>query len=116
MADLHAFVDALSDWFASRESAAGCLMVNSMIEFGGSQERIVDEACRYTERFRIAATAAMRRAVERGEVEAGNLDARVDLMVGMVLALNVAARSGVPGLPGRLVEALRVQVASWETG
>ena len=111
--DIHAFVEALATWFSSPASAPGCLMVNSMVEFGGSREEIVQEACRYTDRFRAAASAALRRAVRRGELREGAVEPRVDLLLGMILALNVAARSGVPGLTGELVTALRVQIREW---
>lgn len=113
MEDIHAFVDALATWFASPASAPGCLMVNSIVEFGGSREEIVREACRYTDRFRVAASAALTRAFERGELPEGGVEPKADLLLGTILALNVAARSGVPGLTEQLVNAMRVQVRDW---
>jgi TetR/AcrR family transcriptional regulator, transcriptional repressor for nem operon len=113
MEDIHAFIEAVAAWFSSPASNAGCLMVNSMVEFGGSKEEIVREACHYTDRFRAAASSALTRAIRRGELPEGEVEPRVDLLLGMILALNVAARSGVPGLTGQLVDALRVQVREW---
>jgi len=115
MEDIHAFVEAVAAWFSSPASYAGCLMVNSMVEFGGGREEIVQEACHYTDRFRTAASEALVRAIRRGELPEGEVEPRVDLLLGMVLALNVAARSGVPELTGQLVNALRVQVRRWES-
>lgn len=111
--DILTFVEALERWFSSAVSEAGCLMVNSMVEFGGTHEKVVGEACHYTDRFRGAAAAALARAVQRGEFPDCDLQAKADLLLGMILALNVAARSGVPGLAMELVNAMRVQVQAW---
>jgi len=116
MDDIRRFVEALSQWFSSPASAAGCLMINSMVEFGGTHDQIVGEACRYTDRFRIAAQGAFERARALGELSTKDIEPKVDLLLGMVLALNVAARSGVPGLTEQLVKAVRAQVRSWSAG
>lgn len=113
MDDIVSFVEALAEWFTSPAASAGCLMVNSMVEFRGTDGGIVQEACRYTERFRAAASAAFGRAVARGELPEGDATPKVDLLLGMILGLNVAAGSGVTGLATQLIQAMRVQVVSW---
>lgn len=114
IADLHAFVDRLTVWFSAPEAGAGCLMVNSMVEFGGANGRVVEEACRYVDRFRKAATAAFDRAAQSGEIPRASVESRVNLLIGMVLGIHVASRSDVPGLAPQLVETLRAEVASWD--
>lgn len=93
----------------------GCLVVNSMIEFGRSEPELVKRADRYRERVR----GAFRSALERDEAEgglAGNVESLADLAYVMLMGLYVTVKGGAPleeinrlcGIAIEVVESWRV--------
>ncbi len=115
-ADLHAFIDAVARQLDDPVAPAGCLMVNSMTEFGGADREVVRAAGGYLARFRRAITAALERAVARGEIAGQGTEAKANLLLGIVLAVNVTARAGVGrGEIAALVDAAHAQLRAWSS-
>jgi TetR/AcrR family transcriptional repressor of nem operon len=89
--DVHAFFDQLKVEFA--RGVPGCLMVNSMVEFGVADASVTQRGADYLERLRGAFMAALARAASldelRGEV---SVNEAADLFVLVTLGLNLAAR------------------------
>ena len=113
LADIDLFLDRLG---AQLEPGfiAGCLLTNSLAEFGGRDAVVVQDGRAYLSRAHHAISAALVRAAEHGEVSSHLNAGRADLLVGLVLGINVMARSGVgPEEFGRLIAAAHAEVASW---
>ena len=107
------FFSQLGHW-VTHEGQRGCTLVNLMAEDGGETDEIRERTRRYRNRVRRAIRSALRRAVKRGETGAEAIDMRVESLMGMVLALNVAARGGAASSEmSRLIGGARYQVESW---
>ena len=75
------------------QAAMGCLVVNSMIEFGSSDPEVAARADRYRERVRSAfRSALLREAEERGLK--GDLESLTDLAFMMLMGLYVSVKGG----------------------
>lgn len=113
--DVVTFLRRLDRQVRSREPAPGCLLVNSMAEFGGRDAEVHRLQGRYLRELREAVAAALDRAAARGEIGA-DVGWRADLVVEAVLGISLAARGGAP-VAGvrRLVAALRTQVEQWRS-
>ncbi len=101
------FFDDLADW-VTHDGHRGCMIINLMAEDAGADEEITDRTRAYRARVKQALGDALTRA---GVDQA---DARSDLLYGMVLGLNIAARGG--GFESeitRLVDSVRVIIDSW---
>ena len=72
----------------------GCLMVNSIVELGRTDEAIVELGGRYRSRIRHAFRTAYEVAVERGEIAPGNIDEQVELSTMMIMGCFVAIKGG----------------------
>ncbi len=94
--DLHAFFGRLAAQLKSRSWPAGCLMVNSMTEFGGGDADVVRRAGEYVRRVRRAIGAALERSAASGEIPGDGIQTRADLLLALVMGIMVAARSGLP--------------------
>jgi TetR/AcrR family transcriptional repressor of nem operon len=113
LADIDVFLDRLG---AQLEPGfiAGCLLTNSLAEFGGRDDGVVRDGRAYLLRARGAISAALRRAAARGEFSSRLVSEKADLLVGLVLGINVMARSGVgPEDFRRLIAAAHSEVAGW---
>ncbi len=73
----------------------GCLVVNSMIEFGRSESELVERADRYRERVRGAFRSALERDAAEGRL-AGNVESLADLAYVMLMGLYVTVKGGAP--------------------
>ena len=115
LADLGRFVDRLGSQLENAAVVAGCLLTNSLAEFGGRDRAIVRQGQAYLDRARLAIAAALRRAVDLGEIDGSATDARSELLLGLVLGINIVARSGV-GTTGlaSLVAAVHAEISSWQ--
>lgn len=114
LADLLAFFDSVARMFTSQKVATGCLMVNSMVEFGGTNDAVARHHAKHLERLRGAIAAALDRAVVLGEIPPEGVKAKRDLVLSLVLGVTVAARAGL----GRseivaMVESVRTQIRAW---
>ncbi len=116
LADLRAFVDAIARQLADRSAPPGCLMVNSMSEFGDTDPRVSREAARYTRRFRRAIEAALERAIGRSELADPDVREKTGLLLGLLLALNLAARAGLQSETRAFLETAYAQIDSWARG
>lgn len=114
LADLTAFLDAVAEQFASQPDVSGCLLVNSMMEFGGEDYSVAEHSAGHLARLRGALIATLERAVALGELPRGNLAVKADLVLGLLLGISVAARAGLAKTEiGALVEAARTQIREW---
>ena len=91
----------------------GCLMVNSMVEFGSEDSGVVERGERYRTRIRQAFQSALEQAVADGEIE-GPITERVDLATMLVLGMFVSIKSGADADEiDRLSQIAIDQVESW---
>ena len=113
LAAIDRFLADLTDWHLA-EGGRGCLVGRLMCEGAQAEPRIAQRVAEYRVVLRRAIDAALERAVEAGEIRAGGLVERRNLMIAVVLALNLAMQAGYePDAARALVRAGREQVASW---
>ncbi len=104
---VHVFFDSLAHW-VTHEGHRGCMIINLMAEDAGSNAEITMRTRAYRKRMRNALGTTLQRAA------IADHDAKADILYGMVLGLNIAARGG--GLTTeveRLVESAHMLVDSW---
>ncbi len=75
------------------QAEMGCLVVNSMIEFGQSDPEVVVRADRYRDRVRGAFRSALTREAEDGGLN-GNVEVLTDLAFMMLMGLYVSVKGG----------------------
>jgi len=112
---IETFFVSLGHW-VTHKGRRGCMLINMMAEDGAATDAITKRSRVYRSRVRAALKESIARAARLGETNDDQLDQRADLLVGMVLGLNIAARGGAsqPEL-GRLLKAVRTQVRGWHT-
>ena len=101
------FFDALADW-VTHDGHRGCMIINLMAEDAGTDDEITDRTRAYRSRLK----QALQDALDRAGV--ADSEARSDVLYGLVLGLNIAARGG--GFESeitRLVDSARAVVGSW---
>ena len=114
LAGLEAFFVGLRSWLGTR-GRGGCMLINLMAEDGGGTPGITGRTRAYRARIRAAFVDALLRAEAAGEVKPGLATSRADLLVGIVLGLNIAARGGADRAEvQRLVDGALTQVRAWE--
>jgi TetR/AcrR family transcriptional repressor of nem operon len=114
LADLETFVDRLGSQLDDGAVVAGCLLTNSLAEFGGRDREVVRQGHAYLDRARRAIAVALARAADRGEISPDANAARTELLLGLVLGINIVARSGVgKGDLAALVAAVHREIATW---
>lgn len=107
------FFDGLAAWVTVPERR-GCLLINLMAEDGGATPALRARVEGYRRRVRAAFLGALERAAVSGGTGEGPLDARADLLVGLVMGLDVAARGGCSGDEvDALLESIRVLIDGW---
>ncbi len=110
---IEAFFLALGHW-VTHQGRRGCLLINMMAEDGGVTDAIKKRARTYRKRVRGAIRDGLVRAANSGEAIDVELDTRADLLLGLVLGLNIAARGGATSRElGSLLDAVRAQLHSW---
>ncbi len=108
-----AFLVALGEWVA-HDGRRGCMLINMMAEDGGETASLRERTRRYRARVRSAIVRALERGATRGEIAGEDIDVRADLLIGMILGLNIAARGGVSTDEiARLLASVRHQVQHW---
>lgn len=116
VADVERFVDRLGSQLDDPRFVAGCLLTNSLAEFGGRDAAVVRHGQVYLERAGRAIHSALTRAAERGEIDEATVGSRSELLVGLVLGINLVARSGVGKVRlSALVTAVHAEIAGWRT-
>jgi TetR/AcrR family transcriptional regulator, transcriptional repressor for nem operon len=115
LADLDRFFTALGAMKNRAPGSSGCLVVNlgSLAELTPGLRERVD---RYHERLEAATSAALTRAVDRGEMDRRLHATRLSVMVGMAIAVNWMARAQGPEAARMLVTAARRQLSRWAAG
>ena len=89
-------------------------MTNTLAEFGGRDEDVVRHGHDYLDRARRAIRAAGARASVLGEIEESTVGLKSDLLLGLVLGINVVAKSGVGKRDlSALVAAVHAEIDSW---
>ncbi len=90
------------------------MLINMMAEDGTTTESIRRRTRSYRNRVRSALRDCLDRAAECGEALAGDVDERANLLLGLVLGFNIAARGGASRaeLKG-LLGAVNAQVEAW---
>ena len=107
LAGVEEFFDGLAHW-VTHDGKRGCMIINLMAEDAGDDEEITARTRAYRKRLRDALEGALIRS------EVDNPDARADLLYGMVLGLNIAARGGgATAEVERLVTSAHSIVSSW---
>jgi len=113
LASIDEFFVALGRW-VTHEGRRGCMLINMMAEDGGETTAVTKRTRAYRARVRSALRDGLLRAAALGETQKAAVEDRADLLVGLVLGLNIAARGGVSEAELRgLLEAARAQIQSW---
>lgn len=113
VAAIDRFLVNLDRWI-STDGKRGCMVVNLMAEDGGNSGTITMRTRGYRTRVRKALLGVLRRSAAAGEIGDAHLDERTDVILGMVLALNIATRGGATRRElRRLLDSARYQIASW---
>ena len=106
------FVD-LCHW-VTHEGRRGCMLINMMAEDGGETDAITTRARTYRMRVRDALSKSVARARNQGETRDIDPDDCADLLLGLVLGFNIAARGGASDVElATLLDAVRAQVRGW---
>lgn len=114
LADIVSFLESVGEQFTKAKGTTGCLMVNSMVEFGGGDEIVARHSSKHLQRVRKAFTAALQRAADAGEIKSEGLASKAELLMSLLLGITVAARSGMSRNEVKaLVDAARTQVDAW---
>ncbi len=114
LADLLAFFDSVARMFTGQKKETGCLMVNSMVEFGGADEAVAKHHAKHLDRLRGAIGAALKRAASLGEIPREGVETKRDLVLSLVLGVTVAARAGLrQANVAAMVESVRTQICAW---
>lgn len=118
LADVCAFFrrlgKGLSCTLGHEDSLKGCLMINGMVEFGGSDAEVDALARHFQGRFLDAMKSALRRAAVAREIPAESVESRARLLLTVAIGINVASRSGAPDAEVRaLARAAEQEVANW---
>lgn len=94
--DLHDFVSSVRRLMAAPGASDGCLLVNSMIEFGGGDGDVSRVSERHFSRLHHALTAALRRAETAGETRVGNAEERANALIGLIMGVLTTVRARFP--------------------
>ncbi len=114
LADLLAFLTALRTHIASAGVPDGCLMLNSMIEFGGSDAAIRRQTERYLARMGRAFALTLDRAGARKEIARGHRAERVHALLGLIMGILVAVRARMPrSSVNAMLSAAETLVEAW---
>jgi TetR/AcrR family transcriptional repressor of nem operon len=114
LVDIELFIDRLGSQLDDPRFVAGCLLTNSLAEFGGRDASVVRHGNAYLERAGQAIHSALTRAAARGEIEAADVGSRSEVLVGLVLGINLIARSGLgKARLSALVTAVHAELDGW---
>lgn len=113
LASIDTFVVSLGHWI-THKGRRGCMLVKMMAEDGAATDSITKRSRAYRSRVRAALRESLARAVRLGETTSEALEERSDLLVGLTLGLNIAARGGASDTElGHLLDAVRTQIRGW---
>ena len=108
------FLQVVRAELASDTGCRGCLAVNASTELGMRDERVAAMADRYRHQIADGVRGPLVRAADAGEIDAGLVDAYVDMVVAFCISLSVAARSGAATEElERQIDSLEQLIGSW---
>ncbi|NUR25446.1 MAG: TetR/AcrR family transcriptional regulator [Catenulispora sp.] len=112
--DIHAFLAGLRAGLAD-PGGRGCFMVNSSAGAAAYDGQIAVLVTRYRERIRTGLAAALRRAIEAGEIDAGpaDPDERARVLQAALFGAQLAARSGATQDATATLTALEHLLDTW---
>lgn len=112
--DLVAFVAWLADINMSGDRPLGCLMVNTMVEFGTTEPSVTEQVEIYRRQLTESIRATLVRASRLGEILETTVAARTQLvragLFGALLIANVDSSTEVVDA----LEALRLEIEGWK--
>lgn len=111
--DLAAFVGWLADINSSGDRPLGCLMVNTMVEFGTSEPSIAEQIALYRQQLADSIHATLARASRLGEIPESTVAARTQLVRAGLFGALVIANVGSSKEVVDALEAVRHEVESW---
>ena len=93
------------------------MLINMMAEDGAATAVITQRTRRYRNRVKSGLKECLKRASRKGELSAVDIDEHADLLLGLVLGFNIAARGGASAVELKaLLNAVQRQVSSWRRG
>jgi len=116
LAAVDAFFVTLKDW-VTHKGRRGCMLVNMMAENGSATPEISKRCQAYQQRVSSGLRAALSRASNDAELDCNvDVDEASELLIGLVLGLNIAARGGASDQElGSMLKAIRTQLRNWRT-
>jgi TetR/AcrR family transcriptional repressor of nem operon len=96
-------------------NARGCLMVNVVAEIGPQDADVAHLGAAYRDSLREAFAAALGHAAVRGEVDAGRIHPRANLLAALMMGLFLTARID-PSDAAEVCESVAAEVSSWRIG
>ncbi len=113
LAAIETFFVNLGNW-VTHEGRRGCMLINMMAEDGGETDAITQRARIYRARVRDALFKSVARATNEGETRDIDPGGCADLLLGLVLGFNIAARGGASDVElATLLDAVRAQIRGW---
>lgn len=113
--DLVAFISWLTNINTSGDRPLGCLMVNTMVEFGTTEQSIAEQVVLYREQLINSIRAALVRASKMDEIPKMSIAARTQLvhagLFGALVIANVASSTEISDAFNALV----LEVQGWRT-
>ena len=116
----------IAAWFEQRtepkimpdQAANGCLMLNTIVEFGSTNADVNARADRYFALMRGRFSSALGELVRRGQLAAGfDTSAKSELLVCGAIGLNIAIRAAGSNAAGRdASKACADMIRGWEKG
>jgi len=96
----------------------GCLMLNSIAEFGATNPEVSKRAERYFSLLRSRLIVGLQRLQKQGAVKGDlNIPHQVELLLGSVIGMNIIVRSaGQSAAANALATATGTTIRSWATG
>lgn len=113
--DLVAFVRWLVDINTSGDRPLGCLMVNTMVEFGTSDVSVNEQVELYRQHLTSSIRAALVRASKLGEIPAKTVASRVQFVNAGLLGALVIANVGSSKDVVDALDSMRLEVERWRT-
>jgi len=90
------------------------MLINMMAEDGGNSKSISLRTKRYRQNVKSALLTQLEVAVKQKQIASGNLDVKANLLLGLVLGFNIAARGGAGKSElGEMLESVNAQIHEW---
>lgn len=113
LAAVDTFFVNLCHW-VTHEGRRGCMLINMMAEDGGETDAITRRTRIYRMRVRDALCKSVARARSEGETRDIDPGDCANLLLGLVLGFNIAARGGASDVElATLLDAVRAQIRGW---